>query len=481
MRQGGAPVSAAVDLALVDGVRVVVPDSVELITPYVLREQHDWFEDEIKFVRRLLQPGEAAIDVGANYGVYTLSMAKVVGAAGRVWAFEPATKTAALLAESILLNGFRNVTLERRALSSAPGAAQLVLHSDSEMNALVRGEGGAGAPSEIVELVSLDGCMESRDWKDIAFVKLDAEGEESNILRGGQRFFEVLSPLVQYEIKAGAHLHLELVEAFASMGYDTYRLVPGLGVLVPFVSASDVDPFLLNLFCCKPERAAQLEARGLLASSAADPADIRAGWLKRARAGLSGYDAYHWRNTLVKKPYGAALANLWQRTVASGDSRDVERALALYVCSRDGSLAPAQRYGALELSFRILSDLSKKTHPSHLRLASLARVARDYGERAIAANALGSLCKSLTEQAPADVSEPFLAPGERFDALVPRTALGRWVRAGVLEEFERSAYFSSFYAGASARSRLELICDLDYASSEMERRLQLVRQRYGAG
>ena len=37
-------------VTLVDGVRVVVPDSLEQITPYVLLEQQDWFEEEIKFL-----------------------------------------------------------------------------------------------------------------------------------------------------------------------------------------------------------------------------------------------------------------------------------------------------------------------------------------------------------------------------------------------------------------------------------------------
>jgi tRNA A58 N-methylase Trm61 len=85
-------------LTLVDGVRIVVPDTLELITPYVLREQQDFFEDELPFVRQLLQPGQNVIDIGANYGVYTLPMAQKVGASGHVWAFEPASGTAQLLA-----------------------------------------------------------------------------------------------------------------------------------------------------------------------------------------------------------------------------------------------------------------------------------------------------------------------------------------------------------------------------------------------
>jgi hypothetical protein len=65
---------------LVDGVRIVVPDSLDLITPYVLREQQDFFEDELPFVRQLLQPGQDVIDIGANYGV---AYGAVPGARGR--------------------------------------------------------------------------------------------------------------------------------------------------------------------------------------------------------------------------------------------------------------------------------------------------------------------------------------------------------------------------------------------------------------
>lgn len=71
-------------LSFAGDLRIRVPDSLDLITPYVLREQHDWFEDELTFVRHCLQPGQHAIDIGANYGVYTLSMAKSVGPSGRI-------------------------------------------------------------------------------------------------------------------------------------------------------------------------------------------------------------------------------------------------------------------------------------------------------------------------------------------------------------------------------------------------------------
>ena len=77
-----------------------------------------------------------------------------------------------------------------------------------------------------------------------------------------------------------------------------------------------------------------------------------------------------------------------------------------------------------------------------------------------------------------DVSEPFLPPGERFDSLAPGEALGNWVLASVLEEYERLGSFSSIYTGISARQRLETIRALGFGSAEMERRLGLLYRRF---
>jgi hypothetical protein len=106
----------ATTLTLIDGVRIVVPDSLDLITSYVLREQQDFFEDELPFVRLLLQPGHKVMDIGANYGTYTLPMARKVGTSGHVLAFEPSSSTAQFLARGISANGFTQVTLVRPAV-----------------------------------------------------------------------------------------------------------------------------------------------------------------------------------------------------------------------------------------------------------------------------------------------------------------------------------------------------------------------------
>ncbi len=465
-------------LTLVDGVRIVVPDSLNLITPYVLIEQQDWFEDEIKFLRRLLQPGQKVIDIGANYGVYTLSMAQTVGPTGHVWAFEPASSTAKLLAKGIAANDFTHIVLEQSALSSTCGTAQLSLSEHSELNALVHGKPSMST-SETVPLVTLDERMENYGWRDIEFMKIDAEGEEANILNGAKKFFAELSPLVQYEIKAGDDLHLELVQNFAALGYNSYRLAHGLDLLIPFDAQSPADGYLLNLFCCKPERAKLLAAQGFLLDSATHQPTTRTERLKDILKKINNHNAYDWRQTIAKLPYGVQLANLWEQTMTEGDSAEVDEALFFYALSRDSSLSSSERFDALEASFSILNILCEH-QPSYLRLASLARVARDYGARLLAVNALYKLSNAILQHNfQVNPGEPFLAPGERFDSIPPGEAFGNWILAAVLEEFERLGSFSSFYTGASARQRLEIIHELGFGSTEMERRLSLLQKRFG--
>jgi FkbM family methyltransferase len=469
---------STITLILVDGARVVVPDSLDLITPYVLQEQQDWFEDEIKFLRRLLRSGQKVIDIGANYGVYSLSMAQTVGPSGCVWAFEPASDTARLLAEGIAVNGFTQIVLEQSALSSASGTAQLSLNENSELNALVRGAPPTNA-SETVPVSTLDECLGRYDWRDIAFMKIDAEGEEANILKGGARFFAERSPLVQYEVKAGADWHMELAEQFAAFGYDSYRLVPGLDLLVPFATESAPDGYLLNLFCCKQDRARQLSADGFLLVSTGHVTTTGPERFPKIRERIERGNACNWRHTIAKLPYGAQLAQRWDRTMAAGKSSvEVDEALSLYVLSRDASLSSGERFGALEASFALLKVLCER-QSAYLRLASLARVARDYGARSVAVRALQQLCNTILEHKPMDLGEPFLAPAERFDLLPPGASVGDWLLAAALEEFERLASFSSFYTGPTGRQRLEIIRTLGFGSAEMKRRSQLLQNRFG--
>jgi hypothetical protein len=92
--------------------------------------------------------------------------------------------------------------------------------------------------------------------------------------------------------------------------------------------------------------------------------------------------------------YAVPLVSVWEMAKDTGDSADVQQALSFFARSRDAALTMAERFRALEASFLQLRALCERD-PSHLRLASLARVAHDYGQRAVVVDALTQLLESI--------------------------------------------------------------------------------------
>jgi FkbM family methyltransferase len=400
-------------------------------------------------------------------------MAAKVGPKGHVWAFEPASSTAQFLSQGIKANAFENVTLLQNAVSSQSGSANPSLQHNSELNSIMHDQDSA-AESETVSLVTLDGCMDRFHWRDIDLIKMDAEGEENNILKGGHRFFGDLTPLVQFELRKDAStMNFGLIKEFAALGYNSYRLVPGLDVLVPFSADVKPDLYLLNLFCCKGDRAGQLATLGVLVRAS----DIFAkkDQLDAVGAQIDPGANYHWQLSLAHLPYAVSLSAAWRAGEKDSHNPVLIQALSLYARSRDKNLSALERYRSLESSFLALKRLCGR-EPIRLRLASLARVAHDYGERATSVGALKQLL-TLIHQAGIDPREPFLAPIERFESISIENEMVRWLVAGVLEQLELREWFSTFYAGPSARERLEDIHRFALGSPEMKRRLDLVRRR----
>jgi hypothetical protein len=349
------------------------------------------------------------------------------------------------------------------------GTLRLTLNENSELNELVRDSNPPGA-SEAVQVSTLDECGERHGWRDIAFVKIDAEGEESNILRGGKRFLAEQSPLVQYEVKVGRNLHLELVDHFDALGYSSYRLVPGLGLLVPFDRKASADAFLLNLFACKQDRAAALAEQGFLAQGPAASTSSQ----------LTDGVGYDWGSSLARFPYGKQLLGFWHQTMATPEANpEVGEALRQYAMSRDAALPGSHRAAALSKCFSTFKLLTER-EPKGLRWASLARAAADLGERMLAVQALQQLCNEVLQKKQVDLSEPFLAPSQRFDGVDPGESMGDWVMAAALEELERLSAYSSFYTREATLPRLGAMQSFGFASPEMQRRAALIRQRFAS-
>ncbi len=447
---------AELKLRMTDGSVLALPASLNVITTYVILEQEAWFEKEPAFVRQWLKPGMIAIDIGANYGVYSIPMARRVDP-GRVFAYEPASEPRGFLEKSRALNRLTNLDVFGAAMSDAPRQGHLVLGTSSELNYLAS---DAGAGGETVTITCLDAENELRAWDNVDFIKIDAEGEEERIIAGGERFFTRHSPLVMFETRAGGKENTNLRAAFLARGYNIYRLLPGAPMLVPMADDEPAEVFELNLFAAKPDRAAALAHDDLLVQSVV-PFTIDDA--ARARA----------LDLLRSQPCASAFPNLLMPDVAIDPVyRD---ALAAYAVWRSPDNAPAKRHGALSYALGALISLCQRD-ASPPRLSTAARVAWEAGRRIICLEALRGFVVA-SKGGDSRLNEPFWPPGPRFDAIAPGPRAMEWLAVSVFEQLESAAGFSSLY-GNFGIDRTWL-GGSDFASREMTRRDVLCRARAG--
>ncbi len=163
-----------------------------------------WESWATKFLAGLLRPGMTVVDVGANYGYYTLLFGGSVGAEGRVIAVEPNPAVAATLQENIDLNGLTGITaLHCLALSDHDGEGSFFVPSGEPKNGLLVGHQVARAgESFTVPVTTLDTLL---DGTNVDLIKIDAEGGEPEILTGMSATIARCRPLIVLEFNAARY------------------------------------------------------------------------------------------------------------------------------------------------------------------------------------------------------------------------------------------------------------------------------------
>ncbi|MEZ4441070.1 MAG: FkbM family methyltransferase [Polyangiaceae bacterium] len=135
---------------------------------------------EMSFLQRVLRPGDAFLDVGANVGIYTLFAASRIGRDGTIIAVEPGAEARERLEENVALNHLSGVRICGVAVGSSPG--ELVMSDDgTTTNHVLSASERSGRR---VEVATLDALCEGTS--PIA-AKMDIEGFELEALRGAGR------------------------------------------------------------------------------------------------------------------------------------------------------------------------------------------------------------------------------------------------------------------------------------------------------
>lgn len=211
------------------GLRLFVDTSDIVIGWGIIRGTYEL--EELEFVRRTIGPGQNVLDIGANIGLFTVTMASLTGPKGKVYAFEPLDQLATMLARSLAENHFEDrVLLERFAVGDKAGTAQLISAAKTT-NAggayLKAGNVPSGHDVTEVKLITLDTYPLRRP---VHFIKIDVEGAELLALRGARQLLKEDRPVILSELhpaqlsKVSGCTAAEFVAELESYDYKCHEL-----------------------------------------------------------------------------------------------------------------------------------------------------------------------------------------------------------------------------------------------------------------
>jgi FkbM family methyltransferase len=195
------------------------------------------FEQETcELLRDKMTPDGIAYDIGANLGYHTLVMA-VAAPRGHVYAFEPIPQVCRILEKNVETNRLPQVTIVGKAVAAEAGSLDLGWDTSLDQAALqfVEGEHHPRLERIRCEGITLDDFIAEGN-RPPSLLKIDVEGAEVDVLRGGRGALLTHGPDVVCEIH-GPEAARGVYDILREWGYDLFLVRRGL---VPIRSAEDM-------------------------------------------------------------------------------------------------------------------------------------------------------------------------------------------------------------------------------------------------
>ncbi len=154
-----------------------------LLPIYKLQMLIGKYEPEtVQVSKRVIHQGMTVIDIGAHAGYYTFLFSKLVGAPGRVYAFEPHPKNFEILKRNVERHRLDNVTLIQKAVSDKNCHTIFYETPLSMGHSLLPVKSYSNKIS--TETVSLSYFLQEEGVKEVGLIKMDVEGGEPEVLEG---------------------------------------------------------------------------------------------------------------------------------------------------------------------------------------------------------------------------------------------------------------------------------------------------------
>jgi len=138
-----------------------------------------------------------AMDIGANCGMFTIPLAKMLGKKGRVVSIEPDKKNIKLLKKNVELNNLTNVDVVEKGTYSKKGEMTFYLddfgtggHSLLKSNV---------AKKETIPIDTIDNILKNLKINHVDLIKIDVEGVEIEAFKGAKKILKKSHPKIIFE------------------------------------------------------------------------------------------------------------------------------------------------------------------------------------------------------------------------------------------------------------------------------------------
>lgn len=147
----------------------------------------------------LVNDGDIVLDVGANIGCTAILFGDL---AQEVHAFEPSPTTFEFLQKNIQRSGHKNIVAHKFGLGAEPGEFTLTFSPANRSGGFVADQTkpSAGHVYETIAIRQMDEVVNALNLPNVDFIKIDVEGFEGSVLRGGQQTLSAYRPVAVMEL-----------------------------------------------------------------------------------------------------------------------------------------------------------------------------------------------------------------------------------------------------------------------------------------
>ncbi len=159
----------------------------------------------------LISKDAVIFDIGANAGLLSLPFAKIFVPLGHVYSFDPDSEVVAQMRKNIKLNNFHNIIVKKLALQDNPKINKIILHrrravQDSGLRndglSTIEDNSTYKIADTTAAVSTIDKFVLEENIEKLEFIKIDTEGSEYKVLRGGEKIIRKFQPIIFYEYQS---------------------------------------------------------------------------------------------------------------------------------------------------------------------------------------------------------------------------------------------------------------------------------------